>query len=891
MQERYTPADVEAAAQQHWESTDAYRVTEHAHRADGSEKPKFYACSMLPYPSGKLHMGHVRNYTINDMMARQLRMKGMNVLMPMGWDAFGMPAENAAIKSKVPPAQWTYANIAYMKKQMKAMGLAIDWSREMAACDPDYYKWNQWLFLKMLDKGIAYRKTQLVNWDPVDQTVLANEQVIDGRGWRSGAVVEKREIPGYYLRITDYAEELLAAVKDGLPGWPERVRLMQEHWIGKSEGVRFAFRHDIRDENGEPIQDGLLHVFTTRADTIMGVTFCAVAPEHPLAQHAARDNPALAAFIEQCKQGGVSEAEMAAREKEGLPTGLNVTHPLTGAQVPVWVGNYVLMSYGDGAVMGVPAHDERDFAFALKYRLPIEQVIQIDGKDFDASAWQEWYAEKPGVNLPGRLTRSGAYDDKDFQGAVDAIAADLAAQGLGEKQTTFRLRDWGISRQRYWGTPIPIIHCPDCGPVPVPEQDLPVVLPEDLIPDGSGNPLARSESFLKCQCPKCGKDARRETDTMDTFVDSSWYFMRYTSPGSNAAMVDARNDYWMPMDQYIGGIEHAVLHLLYARFWTKVMRDLGLVKFDEPFTRLLCQGMVLNHIYSRKGVSGGIEYFWPEEVENIHDAKGVIVGARLKSDGSPVDYGGVGTMSKSKNNGVDPQAIIDAQGADTARLFVMFAAPPEQTLEWSDTALEGSHRFLRRLWNWAYQQRERIAGPIGTRVDWQAAPSSVKTLRRDIHTILRQADYDYQRMQYNTVVSAGMKLLNTLENAELDDADEAVASAVLAEGMTVLLRVLYPVVPHITWKLWHELGYTFQHGDLLDAAWPEVDEAALVLDEVELVLQVNGKLRGALQVPASADKAAIEAAAAAHEAVGRFLEGRPPKRVIVVPGKLVNVVG
>lgn len=887
MQERYNPNAVEAAAQDVWRRSDAYRVSEHARNASGAEKPKFYACSMLPYPSGKLHMGHVRNYTINDMMARQLRMRGYNVLMPMGWDAFGMPAENAAIKSKVPPAKWTYDNIAYMKKQMQAMGLAIDWSREMSACDPAYYKWNQWLFLKMLEKGIAYRKTQVVNWDPVDQTVLANEQVIDGRGWRSGALVEKREIPGYYLRITDYAEELLEQVKNGLPGWPERVRLMQENWIGKSEGVRFAFPHDIRDESGRLVQDGKLYVFTTRADTIMGVTFCAVAPEHPLATLAARDNPGLAEFIERCKLGGTTEAELATREKEGLPTGLTVTHPLTGQPVDVWVGNYVLMSYGDGAVMGVPAHDERDFAFARKYGLPIRQVVDVPGKTYATDAWQEWYADKQN----GRLVHSGKYDGLSSKDAVGAIAADLAALGLGEKQTTWRLRDWGISRQRYWGTPIPIIHCGDCGPVPVPEQDLPVVLPEDLIPDGTGNPLAKNEAFLSCACPKCGKPARRETDTMDTFVDSAWYFMRYTSPGNDGAMVDARNDYWMPMDQYIGGIEHAVLHLLYARFWTKVMRDLGLLKFDEPFTRLLCQGMVLNHIYSRKTEHGGIEYFWPDEVENVYDAKGAIVGARRKSDGTEVHYGGVGTMSKSKNNGVDPQSLIDTLGADTARLFVMFASPPEQTLEWSDSGVEGANRFLRRLWSHGWSQRDAVAAGLGARdVDWRGAPAAAKDLRREIHTLLKQADYDYERIQYNTVVSACMKMLNAIENAELPAADAA-ADAARAECLGVLLRVLYPVVPHITWQLWNDLGYADVYGDLLDAPWPQVDEAALVADEIELMLQVNGKLRGAVRVAAQATREQIETQAAAHEAVARFLEGRPPKRVIVVPGKLVNVVG
>jgi len=885
MQDRYIPSQVESAAQQHWQAHDAYRVTEDTRAADGSIKPKFYACSMLPYPSGKLHMGHVRNYTINDMMARQLRMRGFNVLMPMGWDAFGMPAENAAIKSNVPPAQWTYDNIAYMRKQMQAMGLAIDWSREMCACDPQYYRWNQWLFLKMLEKGIAYRKTQVVNWDPVDNTVLANEQVIDGRGWRSGALVEKREIPGYYLRITDYAEELLETVRDGLPGWPERVRLMQEHWIGQSEGVRFAFTHAICGEDGKLIQDGRMYVFTTRADTIMGVTFCAVAPEHPLATHAARNNPALADFIAACQQGGVSEAELATKEKEGMPTGLTVTHPLTGDAIEVWVGNYVLMHYGDGAVMGVPAHDARDFAFAKKYGLPIRDVIRVPGKTYDTAQWQDWYGDKQ----QGVTVHSGQYDGLTYAQAVAAVAADLAAQGLGQTQVTWRLRDWGISRQRYWGTPIPIIHCPNCGPVPVPESDLPVVLPEHLIPDGSGNPLAKDEAFLACKCPKCGAAARRETDTMDTFVDSSWYFMRYTSPGNDRAMVDARNDYWMPMDQYIGGIEHAVLHLLYARFWTRVMRDLGLVHFSEPFTRLLCQGMVLNHIYSRRTASGGIEYFSPLEVENITDAKGAIVGAKLLSDGSAVDYGGIGTMSKSKNNGIDPQSLIDSMGADTARLFVMFASPPEQTLEWSDTGVEGAHRYLRRVWAFCHAQQAVVAQGLASDVDWREADATTKTLRRHVHTLLRQADYDYQRMQYNTVVSACMKMLNTLESAALPDTP--VAQRALAEGTGILLRVLYPAAPHLTWTLWNALGFAARLGDLLDAPWPQVEEEALASDTLELMLQVNGKLRGSLTVSSQADKAQIEAAARAHDVAVRFLEGRVPKRVIVVPGKLVNVVG
>jgi leucyl-tRNA synthetase len=878
----FNPAQIEAAAQSHWKATDAYVARENDPRFP---KGKYYCVSMLPYPSGKLHMGHVRNYTINDVMYRQLRMQGYNVLMPMGWDAFGLPAENAAMKNRVAPARWTYDNIATMKRQMQAMGLAIDWSREVAACDPGYYKWNQWLFLKMLEKGIAYRRTQVVNWDPVDQTVLANEQVIDGRGWRTGALVEKREIPGYYLKITDYAEELLAQL-DKMDGWPERVKTMQANWIGKSQGVRFAFPHEIRDASGALIGGGRMYVFTTRADTIMGVTFCAVAPEHPLAAHAALSNPALAAFIDECKRGSVMEADLATMEKKGMPTGLSVAHPLTGDKVDVWVGNYVLIGYGDGAVMGVPAHDERDFAFALKYGLAIKDVVGIDGETFSTTAWQPWYEDK----ARGHCVHSGRYDGLGYVAAVDAIAADLAAKGLGEKQTTFRLRDWGISRQRYWGTPIPIIHCASCGSVPVPEKDLPVLLPEDCIPDGSGNPLNKREDFLAVACPQCGKPARRETDTMDTFVDSSWYYMRYTCPDARVdgrpAMVDARNDYWMPMDQYIGGIEHAILHLLYARFWTKVMRDLGLVKFDEPFTRLLTQGMVLNHIYSRKGATGGIEYYWPDDVDNVFGDDGRIVGAKLKADGSAVDYGGVGTMSKSKNNGVDPQELIDRYGADTARLFVMFASHPEASLEWSDAGVEGAHRFLKRLWSFGQARAEAIT-TAPSDVDPAKADAAVKAARRDIHLTLRQANYDYERIQYNTIVSAGMKMLNTLEGVP---ADASGAPAGLREGLSILLRVLYPVVPHTAWAMWNELGYAAAHGDIVDAAWPAVDAAALVQDEIELVLQVNGKLRGKIIVPAGADKAAIEAAARASADVAKHAAGAPLKKIVVVPGRLVNVV-
>ncbi|CAM3664974.1 leucine--tRNA ligase [Polynucleobacter brandtiae] len=893
MTKNYDHRNIEAAARADWDSAQVYKVSEDAVDASGKPKPKYYACSMLPYPSGKLHMGHVRNYTINDVMARQLRMQGYNVLMPMGWDAFGMPAENAAIQNKVPPAQWTYDNIAYMKKQMSTMGLAIDWSREIATCNPDYYRWNQWLFLKMLEKGIAYRKTQLVNWDPIDQTVLANEQVIDGRGWRSGALVEKREIPGYYFNITAYAEQLLSGL-DNL-GWPERVKTMQQNWIGKSKGVRFAFQHEIADAQGKLIHDGRLYVFTTRADTIMGVTFCAVAAEHPLAAHAGKNNPELAAFIEKCKTGSVIEADLATQEKEGMLTGLYVTHPLTNEPIPVWVGNYVLMSYGDGAVMGVPAHDERDFAFAQKYQLPMKQVVALSSPStlFNTSHWQDWYAQKEGTEC----LNSGKYDGMSFEAAVDAVAADLEKLGMGETKTTYRLRDWGISRQRYWGTPIPIIHCgdehtPGCGAVPVPEADLPVVLPEDCVPDGSGNPLNKRADFLNVACPQCGKPARRETDTMDTFVDSSWYFMRYTGPNAKT-MVDERNEYWMPMDQYIGGIEHAILHLLYARFWTKVMRDLQLITFDEPFQNLLTQGMVLNETYYSEEASGKKVWLNPLDIELDLDEKGRPQSAKLRGDlaNTPVIIGGVEKMSKSKNNGVDPQALIDEYGADTARLFVMFAAPPEQQLEWSGAGVDGASRFLRRVWMYSSSQADVI------RAAQAELPNTLSdtelALRREVHSILKQANFDYQRRQYNTVVSAAMKMLNVLEPIKLDAtvaSKPAVSPEVLRECLSILLRVLYPVVPHLTHALWAEMGFKQSFGSLMDATWPVVDEQALVQTELTIMLQINGKLRGDIRVAVDATKEQIEALALQSEPALKALNGAAPKKVIVVPGRLVNIV-
>ncbi|MDP1981720.1 MAG: leucine--tRNA ligase [Sulfuritalea sp.] len=922
MQEKYLPTEIEQAAQAHWNSTQAFRAVEK------SDRPKYYCLSMFPYPSGKLHMGHVRNYTIGDVLSRYHRMKGYNVLQPRGWDAFGLPAENAAMQNKVPPAKWTWDNIAYMKKQLQSLGFALDWERELATCAPEYYKWNQWLFLRMLEKGIAYKKTQVVNWDPVDQTVLANEQVIEGCGWRTGAVVEKREIPGYYLAITQYADELLSAL-DTLPGWPERVKTMQANWIGKSIGVRFAFPYELPAAGGttlpspsrggteggdgvstannqDPspslalplegegnvqsasgIEKGLLWVFTTRADTIMGVTFCAVAAEHPLATYAAKTNPQLAAFIDECKHGSVMEADMATMEKKGMPTGIFVDHPLTGEKVEVWVGNYVLMSYGEGAVMAVPAHDERDFEFAKKYDLPIKQVIAVEAETFSLDGWQEWYADKQ----RGRCVNSGKYDGLGLEAAVTAIAADLSAKGLGATQVQYRLRDWGVSRQRYWGCPIPLIHCegdgvtPGCGTVPVPDDQLPVKLPEDCVPDGSGNPLAKRADFVDCACPQCGKPAKRETDTMDTFVDSSWYYARYcvdpTTRTANSAMVDAGSNHWMPADQYIGGIEHAILHLLYSRFWTKVMRDLGLVKYDEPFANLLTQGMVLNHIFSRRSERGGIEYFAPEEVDLKRDEGGHVIGATSKADGQPVDYGGVGTMSKSKRNGVDPQSLIDEFGADTARFFMMFASPPEQTLEWSDSGVEGAFRFLRRVWAFGHAMHENRNSSL--------APFSpaLAAMRREIHLLLKQANYDLGKFQFNTVASAAMKMLNSLEKAPAVEGRDAV----VAECFGILLRILSPITPHICHVLWIELGYG---PDILAAPWPEPLAEALVQDEEELVLQVNGKHRGSIRVKVGADgsvnRAAIEAIALASEAAQKFMDGKAAKKVVVVPGRLVNIV-
>ncbi len=857
MQQNYLPKDIESNAQQHWDQQQTFRATEQ------SDKPKYYCLSMFPYPSGKLHMGHVRNYTIGDVLSRYHRMKGYNVMQPMGWDAFGLPAENAALANNVPPAAWTYSNIAAMKQQLQALGLGVDWAREVTTCKPDYYRWEQWLFTRLFKKGIIYKKTSSVNWDPQDMTVLANEQVIDGRGWRSGALVEKRDIPMYFFRITQYAEELLAGL-DTLPGWPEQVKTMQRNWIGKSYGVRFAFPYDL---NGKTEK---LWVYTTRADTTMGVTFVAVAAEHSLATRAAQGNPKLAEFIEECKRGGVAEADMATMEKKGMPTGINVTHPLTGEQVPVWVSNYVLMGYGEGAVMAVPAHDERDFGFAKKYGLLIKQSIAVKGQRFDDAAWQEWYADKE----HGTCVHSEKYDGLTYQQAVDAIAADLQAKGLGEKKVQFRLRDWGISRQRYWGCPIPIIHCAKCGDVPMPDEQLPVVLPENVTITGAGSPLAKMPEFYQTTCPQCGGAAKRETDTMDTFVESSWYYARYTSPDCTTGMVDkARAQNWLPVDQYIGGIEHAILHLLYARFFHKLMCDEGLVPGDEPFRNLLTQGMVIAPTFYREGTGGKKLWINPAEVEVKTDERGRPVGATLRADGQPVVIGGTEKMSKSKNNGVDPQAIIDQYGADTARLFIMFAAPPDQQLEWNDAGVEGSARFLRRLWNYGV----KVGNGGGSAIE----AGTRKATRFEIHSVLKQANHDMAKHQFNTVASAAMKILNALERlAGVDD-------EVVKEGLSILLRLLSPITPHVSHQLWKDLGYG---NDILAAPWPEVDEVALYQDEIDLVIQVNGKLRGNLRVAKDASQATLQQLALAHDAVQKLLAGGTAKKIIVVPGRLINVV-
>lgn len=815
MQQQYPFKDIEQSAQAYWEANQSFAASE------TSDKPKYYCLSMFPYPSGRLHMGHVRNYTIGDVLSRFHKMKGFNVMQPMGWDAFGLPAENAAIKHETAPAKWTYENIEHMKTQLKQLGLGVDWNREIATCKPEYYKWEQWLFTELFKKGLIYKKTSTVNWDPVDGTVLANEQVIDGRGWRSGALVEKREIPQYFMKITAYAEELLNDL-DTLDGWPEQVKTMQRNWIGKSFGCEVEF----------PIvgQTGNLKVYTTRPDTLMGATYVAVAAEHPLATQAAQNKPAMADFIAECKRGSVAEADVATAEKKGMATGLFVTHPLNGEKLPVWVANYVLASYGEGAVMAVPAHDERDFEFANKYGLAIKAVIQKTDDD----------------TLPmtdhGILFNSSTFNGLNFDQASNAISAALSADNLGKKRTQYRLRDWGISRQRYWGCPIPIVHCACCGEVPVPVEQLPVALPEDVIMDGVGSPIKKDASFYETTCPTCGGKSTRETDTLDTFFESSWYFARYASFDSHIAMVDERANYWLPVDQYVGGIEHAILHLLYARFFNKLMRDVGLIKNDEPFINLLTQGMVLK-------------------------------------DGTK--------MSKSKGNTVDPQELIDNYGADTARLFMMFAAPPEQSLEWADSGVEGANRFLRRLWKAVYDHVK-----IGEIAAYKSADSSVelsaelKSIRLQLHMTIEKVADDYaRRHSFNTAISSVMELMNALTKIEgTDIATRQVRQEVL-QNVALLLS---PIVPHICQAMWAELC---PNSHILEVSWPIADQSAMVQDSVDYVIQVNGKLRGSITVAKTEPKEALETLALAQPFVQKFIEEHMTvRKIVVVPNKLINIV-
>ncbi|WP_273150613.1 leucine--tRNA ligase [Methylophaga thiooxydans] len=815
MQHEYRPDEVESTAQTFWHDNNSFQVVE------DPNKEKFFCLSMFPYPSGQLHMGHVRNYTIGDVISRYQRMQGKNVLQPMGWDAFGLPAENAAIKNQVAPADWTYQNIDYMRGQLQRLGLAYDWERELATCKPDYYRWEQWLFTRLYKKGLVYKKTASVNWDPVDNTVLANEQVIDGRGWRSGALVEKRDIPQWFMKITDYADQLLADL-DQLDGWPEQVRTMQANWIGRSEGVQIDF--DIAESSDK------LSVYTTRPDTLMGVSYVAVAAEHPLALKAAETNAELNAFLDECRKMETSEAALETAEKKGVATGLMAIHPVTGEQVPVWAANFVLMSYGTGAVMSVPAHDQRDFEFAQKYDLAIQQVIEpIDGSEINL--------EKAAFTEKGRLLNSQQFDGMTSEQAFDAIATFLTQQSKGERQVNYRLRDWGVSRQRYWGTPIPIINCPECGSVAVPESDLPVRLPEDVIVDGFGSPIKSMPEFYQCKCPECGTDAERETDTFDTFFESSWYYARFTCPDNDKAMLDERADYWLPVDQYIGGIEHAVLHLLYARFFHKLMRDEGLVSGDEPFKNLLTQGMVLK-------------------------------------DGAK--------MSKSKGNTVDPQALIDQYGADTARLFMMFAAPPEMSLEWSDKAVEGSNRFLRRLWRAVVEHAEKGSTE---KLDTAALSDALLDLRRQTHQTLTKVSDDIgRRHTFNTAIAAVMELMNAItKNAD----DSPQGRAVMQESLELVVLMLSPITPHICHQLWQTLGH---QEAVIEATWPNVDEAALKQDKIELMIQVNGKLRSKVSVAADADQEAVEVLAFADENVQKFTQGKDVRKVILVPGRLLNIV-
>ena len=864
----YQASAIEPNVQQDWEARKVFKV------ADTCEGKHRYILSMFPYPSGRLHMGHVRNYTIGDVISRFHRLKGETVLQPMGWDAFGLPAENAAIAHQVAPAKWTFENIAYMRDQLKKLGLSVDWDREFATCTPEYYHWEQWLFVQLYKKGLIYRKLSTVNWDPVDQTVLANEQVENGRGWRSGALVEKRDIPMYYFRITDYAQELLDDLDTLKEGWPQQVLTMQRNWIGRSQGMEITFP----SANPELYADDLT-VFTTRGDTLMGVTYVAVAAEHPMALQAAENNPTLKAFIEECRMGSVAEADLAVAEKKGMATGLFVKHPVTGEAVPVWIANYVLMSYGSGAVMAVPAHDERDFEFANKFGLNIKQVINAKGADdaeFSSTQWQEWYGSKEGT-----LVNSAEFDGLTFQAAFDALIAKLEPQQLANTKVQFRLRDWGVSRQRYWGCPIPMINCETCGQVPVPEEQLPVILPTDVVPDGSGNPLNKMPEFYQTSCPCCGADARRETDTLDTFVESSWYYARYASPDFKGGLVKPEAaQSWLPVNQYIGGVEHAILHLLYARFFHKLMRDEGVVQGNEPFANLLTQGMVLADTFYREAESGKKTWFNPADIILEKDDKGRVLSAKYSGDGQEVVVGGQEKMSKSKNNGIDPQAIIEQYGADTARVFMMFAAPPDQSLEWSDAGVEGAHRFLKRVWRLATGFLEK--GHAAATIDMSNVSKPAQDLRRKTHETIQKVGDDIERRHaFNTAIAAQMELLNSINKFEAQDDNDV---AVERDTIVTLLTLLAPFAPHLSQTLLAEFGI-----ELTSALFPSVDTSALTRNTQTIVVQVNGKLRGKLEVPVDISKDDILAQAKALPEVQQFLTG-PTKKEIVIPNKLVNLV-
>ncbi len=864
MEEQYHPSTIETNAQSYWQKNRCFEVTE------DKDREKFYCLAMFPYPSGKLHMGHVRNYTITDVISRYQRMLGKHVLHPMGWDAFGLPAENAAIANNTAPAKWTYQNIDYMKQQLNALGFGFDWKRELATCQADYYKWEQWFFTRLYEKGLVYKKMATVNWDPVDQTVLANEQVIDGKGWRSGAVVERKEIPQWFIKITEYAEELLASL-DQLPHWPEQVKTMQRNWIGKSKGVEITF--DLAETVGDTQN---LTAYTTRPDTLMGVTYVSIAAEHPISVALAENNPELAVFIQECKKQSVSEADMSAIKKAGLDTGLKAIHPITGDTVAIWVANYVLMDYGSGAVMAVPAHDERDYEFAKEYNLPITQVIAPTDENTMCDLEQQAFIDK------GICINSGEFDGLNFKEAFSAIANKLQSISKGKVTTNFRLRDWGVSRQRYWGTPIPMFNLPEGGEIPVPLEKLPVLLPEDVVMDGVQSPIKDDPEWRKAELN--GQAVEHETDTFDTFMESSWYYARYTCADLESAMLDSdKANYWLPVDQYVGGIEHAILHLLYARFFHKLMRDEGLVSCDEPFERLLCQGMVLAETYYRKNDDGSTDWFNTADVELEKDDKGKPVSAKLIVSGESVSIGGVTKMSKSKNNGVDPQTAVDQYGADTVRLFTMFAAPPTQTLEWNDAGVEGASRFLKRLWKTVYTHTQ--AGTPGTFTVDTLKPQQ-KDLRRKTHETIAKVSDDYGvRQQFNTAIAAVMELLNEVN--KLADRNTPETLAVEREALAVALLLLGPVAPHIAHALWNELGH---NNSIIDQPWPTVDKAALVKSSMTIVIQVNGKVRAKMDIPANTEQADVESLALTDENVKRFIEGSTVRKVIVVPNKLVNIV-